>query len=171
MGKQWADVPGWPGYTASTDGEIMGCRIKRPLKFATDKHGYLHVYLGNRGAGKNVFVHRVVLSAFRGPIPEGKQVNHKNGIKTDNRLENLEAVTASENVLHAYANLNHQGGHHKNHSRGLKHPNSKLTEDKVREIRQLYADGLTQVHIAAKYEILQCHVSALIRRTSWAHVV
>src|SRR5690349_6679065 len=52
--------------------------------------------------GKPVYMHRAVWEACVGPIPPGLYINHINGIKTDNRLENLEVVTPSENLRHAF---------------------------------------------------------------------
>lgn len=60
-----------------------------------DKKGYVRI--GN----KSVFAHRLVVTAFISEIPDDKVINHKNGIKTDNRVENLEIVTQKVNVIHA----------------------------------------------------------------------
>jgi hypothetical protein len=63
-------------------------------------NGHLIVTNGYRKMCRSA--HRMVWEAVHGPIPEGLQINHKNGVKTDNRIENLELVTASENTAHAY---------------------------------------------------------------------
>ena len=48
------------------------------------------------------YVHRIIWESVNGQIPDGLQINHKNGVRTDNRIENLELVTPSENTKHAY---------------------------------------------------------------------
>ena len=89
------------GYYATKEGNILSSRkfnVPTIMKSFTDKGGYLRVTL----LGETRKVHRLVAIAFI-PNPERKtQVNHINGIKTDNRVENLEWVTHSENMIHAY---------------------------------------------------------------------
>lgn len=66
------------------------------------RNGYLSVQLG---AGHRVYVHRLVALAFVQGFEDGMTVNHKNGVRDDNRAENLEWVTQSENVAHSYREL------------------------------------------------------------------
>ena len=81
------------------------------LKTRRNNLGYVKVTLykpgkpdkwGNYPGKKTESVHRLVAMAFNGPIPAKLEVNHKNGVKHDNRPENLEYVTHRENMLHAH---------------------------------------------------------------------
>ena len=141
----------------------------KPLKGYIDRYGYHCVTLWNRCTMKSDSVHRLTAGAFLGPIPKGMQVNHKNGIRTDNRLANLEIVTPSDNVRHSFRVLN-RIGKNTNPSKGEAHHHSSLTADKVREIRKLYSDGWTQVRLAARFETQQTNISMIVRRRAWRHV-
>lgn len=107
-------------------------RLKgKQLKPKTTQFGYYSVNLYTVSSGRSdTFIHRIVAEAFI-PNPEGKtQVNHINGIKKDNRIENLEWVTPSENVQHSYSIGIHKVSTGENH--GL----TKISEEDVRFIRE-----------------------------------
>ena len=76
-------------------------RKGRKLKPANDKDGYLRITLTNNGKRKSYCVHRLVVRAFLDNYSDELQVNHINGIKKDNRIENLEMVTPQENIKHS----------------------------------------------------------------------
>ena len=109
--EKWKDINGYEGrYQVSNLGRIKSLprngtiKEERILKYEKNNQGYLQVCLYNSGKKKLYLVHRIVAIAFI-PNPENKpEVNHKWGIKTDNRASELEWNTQSENTLHAYEN-------------------------------------------------------------------
>lgn len=101
MKNDWIKIPGVDGYYANTIGEIKGPR--KLLHQMVCPKGYLRVSIYNRTLGhKRVAVHRLIAKTFI-PNPDNKpHVNHINGDKTDNRVENLEWTTHAENMRHRY---------------------------------------------------------------------
>ena len=105
--EEWKPIPGWTNWQVSNLGRIKGPKKIRTLQFTWDKKRgkrYLFVSFTRNKKTTVVRVHRAVVEAFIGPIPPGKQVNHKNGIKTDNRLDNLEICSPRENIRHSIDN-------------------------------------------------------------------
>lgn len=123
MKEIWKDIPGYEGfYQASSLGRIRA--VKRQfLKPSVSHNGYLFVALYKNGIKKSKRINRLIAETFISN-PENKPlVNHKNGIKTDNRAENLEWVTDSENKIHSYRIL--KNPHPMLGRTGEKNPNSK----------------------------------------------
>lgn len=100
--EEWATIPGYDGYLVSTLGHVFSF-VKNDFMVGeeTDK-GYLRVGLKkNEGGTRKIRIHRLVAEAFL-PNPEGKtQVDHKNGVKVDNRLSNLRWLSNAENQIAA----------------------------------------------------------------------
>jgi len=119
--------------------------------------GYLQLRKMIDGRRYHVCAHRVVWCQTKGPIPGRLTVNHKNGLKDDNRPDNLELATYSENMRHAHrVGLLDQ--------RGEKNPAAKLTDNEVVQIRLSYKQGtMTMATLADRFGISFQQVSKLIR--------
>ena len=96
----WKDVVGYEGlYEVSNLGRIRrNGRIKKPQ---VNRDGYMEVSLSKHSIQKTLKLHRIVAIAFIPNQQNKATVNHINGVKTDNRIENLEWATHSENIIHA----------------------------------------------------------------------
>lgn len=100
----FAEITNYPNYLISKKGQIYSKTFKRLLKPVKNANGYLYVSLCNvehTPSKRNWYVHQLAAQIFLEEIEGKDQVNHINKIKTDNRLENLEFVSASENMIHA----------------------------------------------------------------------
>ena len=142
-------------YIVFNNGDVFNKQTAHKIKSYIGARGYVIVDLNHT----KYLVHRLVAESFV-PNPLNKPcVNHINGDKTDNRAENLEWCTHSENNQHAYDNgLSHAVC-------GEKHYLSKLTQDEVREIRRLYKTNkpeYSQANLARKYGVGPTTMHAII---------
>ena len=94
----WKNIPNYEGYQVSNLGRVKSFYgLKEKILKPKITRGYYQVHLHKNSIGKWYSIHRLVFEAFNGTIPEGLQVNHINEVKTDNKLENLNLMTAKEN--------------------------------------------------------------------------
>lgn len=182
--EHWAPIPGFEeSYEASSIGRIRSIprvilrKDGKPLTVKggvllakKNNRGYLRVSLQFDGKNKRFGVHQLVARAFL-PHPNGTigskrgefTVNHIDGNKLNNHVENLEYITCSENVHHARRTglLN---------VKGVSNNKAVLNDEKVREIREKYGQGATQVALAAEYGVCQTTISRIVLRKGWNHV-
>lgn len=169
-------VPDFPLYRAGTDGSlwsrfanrgpssIIGDRWKR-MKCRPDPDGRVSVILFKECKGKKHFrkLHQIILETFVGPCPPGMEACHDpDPDPSNNNLSNLRWATHAENMKDSMR--------HGRMLRGSAQPQAKLTEDDVKTIRSLKAQGTSTGEISRRFGVSRSNVSRIIRREKWKHV-
>lgn len=177
MTETWRTIKGFEGkYSVSNLGSVRNDRFNRTLKPTFNTRGYLHVCIYKNKIRKCERVHCLVAQAFLGERPSGLDINHKDLIKTNNRVSNLEYITRRENIRHAWDNgacinsvLN--GSRYNLCLKGVLNGSSKLTEEQVLSIRKEFDfGGITKKELARRYEVTDVMIGKIIRREKWKHI-
>ncbi len=175
---EWRWVVGYEGkYKISSDGWVKSVRRvvvswrsqnfvpERILSVFRNEWGYSIVSLSKEAKQKTYTVHRLVALAFLANPLGLPEVNHKNGVKTDNSVSNLEWIDGPGNKAHAKKmGLGRW-------CRGTEVVTSKLVESDVREIKRRLSTGReTHRMIAADFGVVRTAITAIANRRTWAHV-
>lgn len=178
MKIEWRPVKGYKRlYEVSNKGQVRSIArtyvnksgVKRYLKSTVlkpslDGGGYLKVNLYKNLQVKNIAIHRLVAIAFKPRIKGKNIVNHKSGIKTDNKVGNLEWVTDSENKIHAL-NLG------LTKLRGSDNHFALLNEVQVLEICKLLdTTSINHSEIGRRFDVKNSVISAINLGTTWNHL-
>ena len=171
---RWREIPQLAiTYEVSDTGHIVRIAkydrdpkpIRTELRPFKDTHGYMKISIQRDQHKKHWYVHRLVWEAFRGLIPSEMDVNHIDGDKTNNRLNNLELLTRSENMLHFHRRLRPS----RNHVRTARYK-TKLTPDDVRKILALDQSGLSPTEIAQRYSVTDAAISHILHGRNWRRI-
>ncbi|CAB4140172.1 NUMOD4 [uncultured Caudovirales phage] len=164
MQEIWKPIKNYEGiYEISNYGEIKvlannGSGKRKHdaiMKTFNNGNGYVYITLTKNKVRKNYYIHRLLAEHFIPNADNRPHVNHINGIKNDNRLENLEWCTLSENMRHAK-------------ELGLIcRPNSKLDLTEVIEIRLKHINGQTRTELMSQYKISRAQIHRIVRYQNW----
>jgi hypothetical protein len=167
-------------YEVDTEGQIYSNDYnhtgkRKVLKQYMDQDGYPYVMLNIDGKRYKRVVHRLIAAAFLPQIEGKSQVNHKNGIRHDNRVENLEWVTSQENILHSWRNngRKHSDEHNSNisaRSTGELNPKAKLNSEQAKQIRMRRLQGESLKSLSQEFGIGTSQISAIARGKIWKSI-
>lgn len=164
----WRDVVGYEGvYQVSDDGQVKrikpgkSTRAGRLLKIRVGTRGRCCLDLSKDGVSRSHDVHKLVAEAFLGPRPDGKEINHIDYNCRNNSAGNLEYITRSENIRHAY-------GHGFQCARGEDQGQAKLTDRDVELIRK---SPLGATALARHYGVARGTIRLARDGKTWTHVV
>lgn len=176
----WVQVHGYEGYykvsslgRVFSEDRIVKSKHKNGRKVVSkeksqqlSREGYLYVniFRGGDHKPKRVAVHRLVAMSFMSCPNPTYNVNHKNGVKTDNRLCNLEWTSRSENQIHAI-----KMGLYKS-VQGESCGQAVLKEDQVLEIRKLGEQGMMHKDIALIFGVGRKAITKILNRQRWKHI-
>jgi len=174
----WKAIEGYSNYMVSSFGIVKSIertiidkngveykKREKVLKQNINDKGYKLSYIYDANVKrKTISTHRLVAKAFISNPKKLKTVNHINGIKTDNRVENLEWLSNTDNMRHAYDN----GIRANKHMLGNK--NNKVNYDLsiINKIKKMIKDKNTGVSIAEKFKISTSLVSIIKRNKHWS---
>jgi hypothetical protein len=161
--KEWFPVPGYDGYYASRDGEILSKkgnpRIMSPIQ-KEQGHSYVFMYTEQKRA--KVYVHRAVLSAVRGKEEKNLLCRHLDDDATNNNADNLEWGTYQDNADDRRRN--------KGFDYGELSSSHKLTNGKVMEIRERYANGESSMDLSEDYGVSKSAILEAVKGETWSNL-
>ena len=176
MEEVWKDIEGYEGlYQVSNLGNVKswhthGGKCGALLNTTLNKDGYCIVTLHKESKHKSYLVHRIVAYLFITNVHNKPHINHIDGNKQNNKINNLEWVTPIENYIHAIKNDLINQSRITRH-RGINHHKTKLNEQQVKEIYKLAIhDNIKMVDIAERYNISPSNVKNIKNKITWKHL-
>lgn len=174
--EEWRTIPNFPDYIISNLGKIKRTTTQgrwkagHLIKFGTNGK-YPMVLLFSQDHRKPRYIHRLLLEAFIGPCPDGKECNHKDGNRENYSLSNLEWITKSENGLHAYRTGLKKSRIGCPGKKGEKHPLHKLKDGEVYLIKKLLASHkFFHSFIAKMFRVNRVTITYIAIGKNWGHI-
>lgn len=165
--ESWKPIGGFETkYEVSNTGRVRRINYLKPDL----AKGYERVELYDGDKLRIEKVHRLVMEAFSGDCPTGKEVNHKDGNKRNNRADNLEYVTHKENLAHAVKTGLHRGPINPWRGVGARGEScgmAKLKWEQVREIRKRVANGESMRSLAKVFGVGSSTVGLIVHNRTW----
>lgn len=149
----------WRVATRTRTGRIREIEPQRVDRAREDGYRYVSVSAGGREY--KVLVHRLMWLASGETIPDGREINHRDGDRGNNRYANLEAVTPGENLLHSYQLLDRP------RLTGESNNRSRLTREQVREIHRLAAEGAGQRELGRRFGVSHRAIRMILTGKHW----
>lgn len=181
MTEEWKDVEGFPNYMISDEGRLYAKTHStvfkdgrkrefqgKIIKICKTKNGYGIARLSNNGVKSGKYIHRLVATHFLENPLDKKEINHKDGDKSNNRLTNLEWCTSKENKKHGWENDLYKPH---NNMKGVNHGNHKLTEKEVLSIRKFYDNHQKSLkELSVLFNTPHSTIQKIVYRKTWKYL-
>jgi hypothetical protein len=167
-------IEGWPGYRVGSDGSLWTCKPRggkrrsipghewREMRPRLQPTGYLRAILCQKKKTWHPFMHKLVMLAFVGPVPNGMECAHNDGNRVNNCLSNLRYDTRLNNA--------HDKIRHGTVLRGRDFPQAKASPEIVRVIRAAIAGGESAVSVGKRFGMDNTTIGRIARREAWSWV-
>ena len=164
--EYWKAIEGFEGeYSISTTGKVASNKSNLILKSRKDRYGYLLVTLWFKGKAYTKKIHRLVAIAFIDNPNNLETVNHIDGIKTNNNLDNLEWLSIADNHRHGFYTGLHTVGENRIAGKA-----PKLNNETVLQIKQLIKEGHGNTSIGKKFKVSCGCIYSIRIGKSWSHI-
>lgn len=160
---KYSSIEGFPDHIVSTESRVYCLRRGKitPIAIQLDKDGYQTVRLYLDGMGKWFKIHRLLAKCFLKNYTDGLEINHINGLRSDNRLDNLELVTHKENMAHSLARRLNNGT--------FRSSSAKLQKNEVVFLKN-YSGTMQKKHLALIFGIHRSTLRSLQVNNTWKYL-
>jgi hypothetical protein len=159
------DIPNFEGrYGITKNGKVWSYRRKQWNKIFKNKYGYMCLSLYDGSKGQTKTVHRLVMETYNPNKNKNLIIDHKNNDKEDNRLENLQWCTYSQNNQFAH---DRGSRNNVNYQKGTDRYNAKLDFNKAKMIRKMFNEGSPISSISKYFNVSQSCIKNVLYRGDW----